>query len=81
MLLLVLSVSCASWAGRKGADVERIAPAEAKMKLERGEALMVCSYDDAQCRNMLIQGALLKSEFEERVGSLDRGAEVIFYCD
>ncbi|MCF8039256.1 MAG: hypothetical protein K9K79_08055 [Desulfohalobiaceae bacterium] len=80
VLLLVLSVSCSSLAGPGRGSIERIAPEAARAKLESGQALMVCSYNDARCRNMLIEGALLKSEFEEKLASLDKDQEIIFYC-
>ena len=80
MLLFLFTVSCASLAGSGDAGIERIPPTAAKAKLDAGEALMVCSYNDARCRDMLIQGALLKSELEERLASLDKDREIIFYC-
>ena len=41
---------------------------------------MVCSYDDARCEDMLIEGALLKSELQQKQDTLDKDAEIIFYC-
>ena len=80
MLLVLFSLSCSSLAGTENAGIPRIAPEAAKAKLDSGEALMVCSYDDARCEDMLIEGALLKSELQQKQDTLDKDAEIIFYC-
>jgi hypothetical protein len=44
-----------------------------------GEALLVCSYDDERCKTMLVEVALLRSEFEDRVPVKPKDQEIIFY--
>jgi hypothetical protein len=65
----------------KGAlGIERIGPEQARERVQSGEALLVCSYDEEECKGILLEGALLRSEFESRLASLPRDQEIIFYC-
>lgn len=60
--------------------VERVSPQEARQKIKTGKALLVCAYDDATCKDMVLDGALLRSEFESRLASISKNQEIIFYC-
>jgi hypothetical protein len=60
--------------------VERISPSEARAKTQSGEALLVCAYGDKKCKSRLLEGALLKSQLKERLASLPKEQEIIFYC-
>jgi hypothetical protein len=62
-------------------NVERISSDRASTALKDGNALMVCAYEDNRCKQMLIEGAILKSEFEARVSDMSKDQEIIFYCD
>jgi hypothetical protein len=42
---------------------------------------MVCAYEDDRCKQMLIEGSLLKSEFEARASDMSKDQEIIFYCN
>ena len=61
-------------------EVERIDPEEAMMKVNSGEALLVCAYEDEKCKTVLFEGALLRSEFESKLATLSKTQEIIFYC-
>jgi len=41
---------------------------------------LVCSYDDERCKEILLEGAILKSEFESKLPSLSKTQPIIFYC-
>jgi len=59
----------------------RILPKEAKEKMDSGTALLVCAYEDEQkfMKNRL-QGAISVNEFKEKLTSLPKDTEIIFYC-
>ncbi len=61
-------------------EVERVSPKEAREKTKAGKALLVCAYDDATCSDMVLDGSLLRSEFESKLDSLAKNQEIIFYC-
>jgi hypothetical protein len=60
--------------------VERVSPEEARQLVDEGKALLVCAYDDESCKSKLLQGAILRSEFEKRLASLTKDQRIIFYC-
>lgn len=60
--------------------IQRISPEQAREWVESGQALLVCSYDDDTCKSMLLEGALLRSEFEARLASIPKDQKIIFYC-
>lgn len=62
-------------------DVPRITPDEAHRKVESGEAILVCAYEDEEkCRQMHLEGAIHMQELQEKLPSLPREKELIFYC-
>jgi rhodanese-related sulfurtransferase len=47
----------------------------------KGEAILVCAYDDlSKFRAMRLDGSVSFQEFAERLPSLEKGKEIIFYC-
>ncbi len=62
-------------------DVPRIDVREAKGKVEAGQALLVCAYDnnDKFARNHL-DGAISFAELLKKSESLPMDQEIIFYC-
>jgi len=62
------------------ASITRISPEEARSEVRDGEALLVCAYSDKKCENILLEGAMLRSAFEQRFSSLSRRQRIIFYC-
>ncbi len=62
-------------------EIVRIAPEEVRPKVEAGEALLVCAYEeDGKFRQMQLSGAISFSEFKSRLPSLLRNQEIVFYC-
>ena len=62
-------------------QVERISPEEARQKLIKQEALLVCAYDsEDKFRRVHLEGAISLSDFNARLSGLSRETEVIFYC-
>ncbi|MFA5515946.1 MAG: hypothetical protein WDA20_06620 [Desulfuromonadales bacterium] len=59
----------------------RIDPRETRKKVEAGEALLVCAYDDEEkCGKMHLQGAINLRELEEKLAEVPKEKEIIFYC-
>jgi hypothetical protein len=62
------------------AEPERISPEEAYRKLEAGNVLLVCAYEDeSKFRKMQLQGAISFNEFKSKFPSLSKDQEIIFY--
>jgi hypothetical protein len=62
-------------------DIERIGAAEAHRKVEAGEALLVCAYDDEQkCAGMKLEGSITMAELRRKLSSLPPDREIILYC-
>jgi rhodanese-related sulfurtransferase len=62
-------------------EVLRIPPEQARPKVMNGEALLVCAYEDpAKFRSMRLEGAISVQEFRERLSSLGKEKEIVFFC-
>ena len=62
------------------AEPVRISAKEAIKKVLSGEAILVCAYeDDEKFRNTNLEGAISLQEFRNRVPSLSKEQEIIFY--
>ena len=61
-------------------EVERISPEEARAGVLAGKAILVCAYSDKQCEGKMLEGALTRREFEEKLPSLPKDQEIILYC-
>ena len=79
LALCILAAAC-TITPKRTAIIERISSEEARAKVQVGEATLVCSYDDDKCQEMLLDGAILRSEFERRVDGFSKNHEIIFYC-
>jgi hypothetical protein len=63
------------------AEVARISAEEARRKVQSGDALLVCAYeDDAKCASMRLEGAITFDELRRRLPSLPKDRETILYC-
>jgi hypothetical protein len=63
------------------AEVPRISAQEARQKVQSGQALLVCAYDDeAKCGPIRLEGAITMSELRPMLPSLPREQEIILYC-
>ena len=62
-------------------EITRTTIAEARRKVEEGKAVFVCAYESEDvCRGMMLEGGISLAEFRERVPSLPKEQEMIFYC-
>ena len=58
---------------------KEIDPTQAREKVQRGDARLVCAYDDEdKCRRLLLDGAISLGELKRAKPSKDE--ELIFYC-
>jgi len=63
------------------AEPIRVSPEEARQKVASSGALLICAYDDDEKFKMVhLEGAISLNEFKERIPTLDRNRELIFYC-
>ena len=61
--------------------IERVSVDEARRKAERGEALLVCAYDDEEkCNRIRLDGSISLARLREMERTLPRDRELIFYC-
>ena len=81
-ILLLASITATACSAPRGAPlpIERINVGDARKLVESGGALLVCSYDDNRCREILLEGAMLRSEFESKLPSLSKTQSIVFYC-
>lgn len=62
-------------------EVERISAEDARRKVQGGEAVLVCAYDDeAKCGSMRLEGASTLGEFRRTLPSLAKNKEIVLYC-
>jgi hypothetical protein len=79
-LVAIIFAGCAGATKDKMA-IQRIDTEEARAKVQAGKALLVCSYDDGKCKDILLEGAMLRNTFESKVSSFPKDQEIIFYCN
>jgi hypothetical protein len=54
---------------------------QAREKVQRGQAALVCAYDDeAKCARMLLDGAISLAVLRASAAEWSRADEIIFYC-
>ena len=82
LMLLIFSTAGITFADQSSApgEIKRIGVEDARNKTKNGDALLVCSYDDATCKEIILEDAILLSEFESKLPSLSKNQEIIFYC-
>ena len=62
-------------------EIPRIHSSDARVKVQRGEALLVCAYEDPDSfLKMRLEGAISIQAFRAMVPTIDKGREIIFYC-
>ena len=60
--------------------IKRVSPEEARAKTLAGIAILVCAYNDQRCKGQMLDGALTRREFEQKMQSLSKDQEIITYC-
>lgn len=59
----------------------RISPEDASKRVLSGSALLVCAYEDNEkFRQMHLEGGISFNEFKNKVATLPKDQEIIFYC-
>jgi rhodanese-related sulfurtransferase len=63
------------------AEPTRVLPKEAREKTTSGSALLVCAYDsEDRFKANHLEGAISMGDFREKLSSLPKDKEIIFYC-
>ena len=63
------------------AEVRRMKPQDVRRKVQAGEALFVCAYDNEEmCGRMRLEGSMTLGELNSRLSGLAREQEIVFYC-
>ena len=59
----------------------RINVQDARRRVEGGQAVLVCAYDDEQkCRDAGVAGAISHKQFQAQLSSVPKSREIIFFC-
>ena len=59
----------------------RISPQDTYKKVKAGEAIFVCGYeDDAKFKTFRLEMAISLSEFVNKLATLSKDQEIVFYC-
>ena len=67
--------------GERMAEAARVDPEEVLEKIESGEALLVCAYEDvAKCRDADLEGSITLGELRSRLASIPKDKEIVFFC-
>lgn len=62
-------------------EVSRISVQEAREEVTSGRAMLVCAYEEAEkCNQVALEGSISLTQFQQRLPSLPREQEIIFFC-
>lgn len=63
------------------ASPRRISPGAAHEKVQSGEALLVCAYDDEEkCKQNALEGSRPLTQIRSELSESDRDRDLVFYC-
>lgn len=62
-------------------SVERVPVAVAHARVQSGQALFVCAYEDDACAELALAGSIPWSALQTRLPGLARDQEIILFCD
>lgn len=61
-------------------DIERVPPERVRDKVQSGNALLVCAYDDdGKYGRMRLGGSISLSKFKSEISGIAKDREIIFY--
>ena len=61
-------------------EIERVSPEEVRAKMQAGNAMLVCAYDDdGKYRKMRLDGSIALSEFKAGISGIPKDKEIIFF--
>jgi hypothetical protein len=59
----------------------RISAADARQRVEAGQAVLVCAYDDDnKCRDAGVTGSITHKQFLAELPRVPKTREIIFFC-
>jgi len=62
-------------------EISRISVQEARREMASGRALLVCAYEEEEkCNQVALEGSISLTRFQQRLPSLPREQELIFFC-
>ena len=62
-------------------EPRRVTPQEIYPRVQSGETLLVCAYDDdAKFQRLRLKGAISLAELKSRWPTLPKDREIVFYC-
>jgi hypothetical protein len=62
-------------------EVSRISVQEAREEVTSGRAMLVCAYEEEEkCNQVALEGSISLTQFQQRLPSLPREQEIIFFC-
>ncbi|TNF55729.1 ArsR family transcriptional regulator [bacterium] len=62
-------------------EPSRVSSEETRQKVVSGSALLVCAYDNEEkFKKVQLEGAISLNEFRDRLPTLHKNHEIIFYC-
>ncbi|MCM2285486.1 MAG: hypothetical protein NDI81_11945 [Desulfobacula sp.] len=63
-------------------DVESVSAPEIREKIRQKSALLVCAYEDEEkFKTFPLEGAISFTEFQSKIGELNKDQEIFFYCN
>jgi hypothetical protein len=80
VLLVFFTVAVCDAQKEAAMTIDRVSVMDARKSIKSGDALLVCSYNDDRCKEIILEGAILLSEFESKLPSLPKSQQIIFYC-
>jgi len=61
-------------------DIERITPERVREKIQSGDTLLVCAYDDDdKFERMRLDGSIALSEFRSGIPAVPKDREIVFF--
>lgn len=60
--------------------VPRVDPEDVYDKVQKGEALLVCAYEDNRWKTVNLKGSIPVSQLAEALKTRDKDVEIVFYC-
>jgi hypothetical protein len=62
-------------------EISRISVQDALEEVTSGRALLVCAYEEEEkCKQVALEGSVPLTQFQQRVASLPKSQELIFFC-
>lgn len=58
----------------------RIPADRARQAIDAGTGILVCAYDEEKCRRFMFEGAITNEQLEEKLPTLAKDTDVLFYC-